>query len=235
MAKKHIVYSDKEHACDTGEQREKTFRMNEMKNKSKGSTVKNKGEGSPDGNEMLARFSSYLKKHNIQFKQILTDDGIPQITMVFKNCYKCPGKITEGCIFFYDDCMEARVYYSELGAEMCMASEKRPELYRFMNFLQARVWIQVADGMDGRLYSPRYLFCPRFYVTEDEMYDITATILVPYTHYELDELETEDFITAALPDLMNRLSMPIFFLLVGEITADEAIKMVKRDILSDTI
>ncbi len=67
------------------------------------------------------------------------------------------------------------------------------------------------------------------------MYDITATILVPYTHYELDELETEDFITAALPDLMNRLSMPIFFLLVGEITADEAIKMVKRDILSDTI
>ena len=213
------------------EQGGKIIMMNEMKDKSKRSAVKNKGEGSPNKKEIIVKFSSYLKAHNIQFKQNITEEGIPQITMMFQNCDMCPGEITEGCIFFYDDGMEARVYYSKLGAEICRTSEKRPELYRFMNFLQARVWPRVADGMDGRLYNSQYLFCPRFYVTEDEMYDITAAMLVPYTYYELDELETEDFITAALPDLMNRLSIPIFFILADKITADEAIEMVKKDLL----
>ena len=50
-----------------------------------------------------------------------------------------------------------------------------------------------------------------FFITEDGKFDITATLLIPYSHYELDELQTEDFITAALPDLMNRLSEPNFF------------------------
>lgn len=214
------------------EQNGKIFKMNKMKNKSKRPDVKNKGAGSPNMNEIIVKFSSYLKAHNIQFRQNMTDDGIPQITMLFQNCDMCPEEVTEGCIFFYDDVMEARVYYSEFGAEMCRTSEKRPELYRFMNFLQARIWPRVADGMDGRLYSSQYLFYPRFYVTEDEMYDITATMCVPYTYYELDELETEDFITAALPDLMNRLSVPIFFILLDKITADEAIEMVEKDLLS---
>ena len=71
------------------------------------------------------------------------------------------------------------------------------------------------------------LISPRFYVTEDEMQDITATMLIPYTHFELDMLEIEDFITAALPGLLDDLSIPVFLLLEGRITAEEAIDMVR--------
>lgn len=75
------------------------------------------------------------------------------------------------------------------------------------------------------------LISPRFYVTEDEMQDITATMLIPYTHFELDMLEIEDFITAALPGLLDDLSIPVFLLLEGRITAEEAIDMVRSEII----
>ena len=77
------------------------------------------------------------------------------------------------------------------------------------------------------------LISPRFYVTEDEMQDITATMLIPHTHFELDMLEMEDFITVALPGLLDDLSTPVFLLLEGRITAEEAINMVRSDIIGE--
>ena len=183
--------------------------------------------------EMVSRVSKYLRRHNIYFESDITEDGISRITILFKNCETCPQDILEGCIYFYADCMEVRVYYSELGAQICEESDKRSELYRFLNFLHAGLWPRVMDGRCGELYKPQSLFSPRFFITEDGKFDITATLLIPYSHYELDELQTEDFITAALPDLMNRLSEPIFLILTGKITADEAIRIVKREIRSD--
>ena len=52
-------------------------------------------------------------------------------------------------------------------------------------------------------------------------------------HFELDMLEMEDFITAALPDWLDRLSMPVFLLLEGRINAEEAIDMVRVDIIGE--
>lgn len=52
-------------------------------------------------------------------------------------------------------------------------------------------------------------------------------------HFELDMLEMEDFITAALPDLLDRLSMPVFLLIEGRINAEEAIDMVRVDIIGE--
>lgn len=52
-------------------------------------------------------------------------------------------------------------------------------------------------------------------------------------HFELDMLEMEDFITAALPDLLDRLSMPVFLFLEGRINAEEAIDMVRVDIIGE--
>ena len=181
-------------------------------------------------NKAMSNFLAYLKSHNIDFETDC-EDGIPRITMTFKNCERCPGRITEGCIYFYEDCMEVRVYYSASGANICKESENLNDLYRLLNFLHARLWPRVTDGMDGTLYSSQFLICPRFYVTEDGMNDITATMLIPYTHFELDMLEIEDFITAALPDLLDSLSIPVFFLLVGKITTDEAIHIVEIEIL----
>ncbi len=181
--------------------------------------------------QAISEISSYLKSHHIEYIMGIEEGGMPRITMVFNNCELCPGKITEGSIFFFEDGMEVRVYYSELGAKICRDSKNLSDIYRLMNFLQARLWPQVSDGMEGALYQSQHLFNPRFYITEDEMYDITTTMFIPYTHFELDILETEDFITAALPDLLNSLSVPVFLLLVGNITVDEAINMVKSDIL----
>lgn len=175
---------------------------------------------------MWSKITLYLKQRNLYFETDLME-GIPRITMVFKNCDRSPGYITEGCIWFYENSMEVRVYYSKLGAEICQKSKHLPELYRLMNYINARLWVSVSDGLEGALYQSQYLISPRFYVTEDEMQDITATMLIPYTHFELDMLEIEDFITAALPGLLNDLSIPVFLLLEGRITAEEAIDMVR--------
>lgn len=182
--------------------------------------------------KIMSEVTSYLKLHNLCFE---TDqiEGIPRITMVFKNCDRCPDYITEGCIWFYEDFMEVRVYYSKLGAEICQKSKYLPELYRLMNYINARLWVGASDGMDGALYQSQYLISPRFYITEDEMQDITATMLIPYTHFEMDVLELEDFITAALPSLLNSLSVPVFLLLEGRITVEEAIDMVGLEILRE--
>lgn len=190
--------------------------------------------GEPGIKSNKAKMSAYLKSHNIHFKDDMEEDGIPRITMVFQNCMMCPGKIAEGCIFYFDDFIEVRVYYSKLGAEICRNSNNMPDMYRLVNFLNARLWPRVMDGMEEELYSSQYLFYPRFYVMEDGRGDIAATMLIPYTYFEMDELETEDFITVVLPDLMNSLSPPIFLLLMGKITADEAITIIKSDILGES-
>lgn len=182
--------------------------------------------------KIMSEVSTYLKLHNLYFE---TDqmEGIPRITMVFKNCDRCPNYITEGCISFYEDFMEVRNYYSKLGTEICQKSKYLSELYRLLNYINARLWVSASDGLEGALYQSQYLISPRFYVTEDEMQDITATMLIPYTHFELDMLELEDFITAAIPSLLDGLSMPVFLLLEGRINAEEAIDMVRVDIIGE--
>ena len=190
------------------------------------------GGYSLEAEEAMSDFAAYLQSYNISFE---TDyfEGTPRITMLFKNCEMCPGKISEGCIYFYDEEMEVRVFYSGLGSEMCKKSENLPDLYRLMNYLNARVWVRVLDGAEGTLYKSQYLFSPRFYVTEDGMSDITAMMIMPYTHFEMDKLESEDFITAALPNLMNSLSTPIFLLLAKKINIEEAISMIKSEVLGE--
>ena len=77
----------------------------------------------------MSEIISYLNLHNLYFKEDHSE-GIPRITMVFKNCDRCPDYITEGCIWFYENSMEVRVYYSKLGAEICQKSKYLPELYK---------------------------------------------------------------------------------------------------------
>ncbi len=172
---------------------------------------------------------TYLKSHNIYFE---TDvfEGITRIVMAFRNCDRCPGKITEGCIYFYDDCMEIRVYYSELGTQICNESKNLPDFYRLMNYMNALIWPCVADGMDGTLYNSEHLVSPRFIVTEDGMKDITTIMAISYSHFKIDALQIENYITAALPNLLDSLSIPIFLLLAGRINVENAINMIETEI-----
>lgn len=180
--------------------------------------------------KVMSEILVYLNSHNIYFEECREEDT-PHITMVFKNCDRCPGHFTEGNIYFYEDCMEARVYYSEIGTKWCKESKHLSELYRLMNYLNAKVWPYVTDGMDGTLYKSEYLISPRFCITEDGCQDITTKMAIPYSHFELDALQIEDFITAALPNLLDSLSAPIFILLLGEINIEEAISLVDTEVL----
>ena len=61
----------------------------------------------------------------------------------------------------------------------------------------------------------------------------TRKMTFPYSYFELDSLQIEDFITAALPDLLDSLSAPIFLLLLGEINIEKAIRLVDTEILGE--
>lgn len=180
--------------------------------------------------KIMSEITTYLKQNNIYFKTAQTEKA-PRITMVFENCDRCPDGIVEGCIWFFKDSMEVRIYYSKTGAEICKKSKNFLEIYRLINFINARLWIGVSYGAADAIDQSKYLISPRFYVTEDKMKDITATMLIPYTYFEQDMLAMEDFITAALPDLLDDLSEAVFLLLTGRITADKAIDIVKEEVL----
>lgn len=54
------------------------------------------------------------------------------------------------------------------------------------------------------------------------------TFTLPYDFYEVAPLESEDFITATLPDLLNRLSPTIFSVILGKWSAEEAISFFEK-------
>lgn len=181
----------------------------------------------------IKSIKEYLKQHFIKFLED-HDGETERITMVFTGYDNCPDNAVEACIYFFGDSMECRVYYSETGAECCKQSANRLDLIRVLNFINARVWPLTAnDGVEGLLYSSSHLFAPRFYITEDDYFDITATTLIPYDFYEVAILETNDFITVSLPTLLDELSNPIFSCLNGNISSEQAIAYIKKEILSE--
>jgi hypothetical protein len=130
--------------------------------------------------------------------------------------------------------MEVRVYYNANTAKWI--SEKAgdlSEVYRLLNYINATVWPFTHDGLGGELYAPHHLQTPRFYITEDGNYDLTATTVIDYDHFEMAPLETEDYCTVAIPELMDKLSIPLFFVLEHKISVEEAIAMIKRDVLRE--
>lgn len=181
--------------------------------------------------EAKREFLSYLKERNIQFHEHL-DCGDTSIYMLLTGYDKCPDKVLECSIFFFDSCMEARVYYNANAANwIAKRSDDLSDMYRILNYINALVWPFTKDGIGGELYEPHYLQTPVFYITEDNSYDLTATTVIDYDHYEMAPIETEDYCTAAIPELMNKLSIPIFFLLMKKVTVEEAIILIKRDLL----
>lgn len=180
-----------------------------------------------------AKMEKYLKGHFIKYQED-EDDGISRYTLLYRGCENCPDNVLESCIWFYPDAIEIRVYYNCNAAQWCRESEHRGELMRLLNFVNARVWVSMDDGEGGALYRPGYLYTPRFYITEDDCFDITMTTMIPLDFYELAPLETEDYITGACPELMDRLSIPIFSVLLGKASAEEAIGRVKAELLGES-
>ena len=178
-------------------------------------------------------FISYLKERNIYFLEDFTE-GIPRVTMSFEGFQNSPSKRIEACVYFYEDStLEVRVYYAEPGPQIVRKSENLSELYRLINFVNARVFTRNMDGAGNTIYRPSYLLQPRIYITEDGFYDITATIVIEEDFYELAPLEIEDFVTIRLPSLLEELAPHFFGVLLGNLTSELAIQYIKKNILRE--
>lgn len=184
-----------------------------------------------DRAQAIGKFEHYLKAHNLKYSKSV-DNGGALITMAFP-APECPGQWLEACAWFYRDGMEARVYYSQSGANFCRESKHRDELFRLLNFINARVFLSASDGFNGKIYAPHMFYTPRFYMTEDDCFDITMTTMIPYDFYELAPLETADYITMFCVEMLKGLSLPIFFLLGGKWTVEESIARIKREMLEE--
>ena len=83
-------------------------------------------------------------------------------------------------------------------------TDRWPQLYRLLNFINAKYWPFNDDWAGGNLYSPSCLVTPRFCLTEggDEC-DLMAIMAVSYDLFELVPLEVCNYITATLPACIN--------------------------------
>lgn len=166
--------------------------------------------------DAMSRILTYLKMHNINYA-IDIKESVPRYTIVFHGYENCPDKAIELCVLFGKNEAEVRAYYTQTGSKWCRENkEKYPELLRLLNYINARVWMNLCDGMAGSLYESNHLYTSRFYVTEDEEFDITMTTIVSYDILELAPIETCDYITAYCPELLDKLSPSIFLLLLGK-------------------
>ena len=178
-------------------------------------------------------FEQYLKSHNIPYMWD-NDDGTDRITMCYSGYFNCPDETLESCVWFYDDSMETRVYYDANASEWVKEySERHSELFRLLNFINASVWPRLSDGCDNEIYMPSHLYTPRIYMTEDGCCDIALTTAIPLDFYELAPLETEDYITASCPELMDMLSPAIFGVILEKFDVEEALGYIKKHILND--
>lgn len=182
--------------------------------------------------EAKTKLCSYLKRYNITFRDDF-DNGTSRITMLYKSYNNCPDKILESCIWFYENEMEIRVYYDEKASNWCRKSEHIINLMRVFNYINALVWPCTADGKNHTLYQPHHLHTPRLYMTEDGFNDITLTSVIAYDFYAVAPLETEDYITACCPELLDKLSPVIFGTLLGQLNIEQAIGYVKEHVLED--
>lgn len=180
--------------------------------------------------EAVKKIKEYVRFHNIEYISGI-DNGCVQLIMVY-DAFNAPGKCVESCIWFYEDDMEVRVYYSALGAEICRESEHTGDLFRLLNYINASVFLSCSDGA---LYEPKMLYTPRIYLTEDGCGDITVTTIINYDFYEMAPVETADYLTAYCPRLLEMLAVPIYGLLLGNMTVEESIACIKERILKTEI
>lgn len=179
--------------------------------------------------EAFRCFEGYLKRNNIYYKKSF-DLGVPQIIMKF-DVENVPGSYVESCIFWFDDVAEVRTYYNASGMEICKESNQRDELKNLLNFINARVFLSCGDS--NGLYKSAMLYTPRMYMTEDGFYGITITTVVNYDFMEVAQLETADYITIYCPELLELLSPAIFGVLLGVMTAKEAVEFIKANVLKE--
>lgn len=179
-------------------------------------------------NEAIKKFMTYLNNHNIAFiKTAEEETGIEQLYLKLFAC-SAPKQYVEACVWFYNnDNAEVRVYYNEKGADICKETKHRNALLELLNYINARIFLYC--GSSYCLYEPHMLYTPRIYTTVDGNFDITITTIVNYDFWQVAPVETSDYITAYCPELLDRLATPIFEVLQGKMTYEEAVTFIEKE------
>lgn len=175
------------------------------------------------------KMREYLKTHYIGYSEYV-EKGVTQFLMTYK-VKNTPDGLLEACIWFHPRCMECRVYFSSYCAMFIKGSRYLNGFMRLLNYINARIWPHTDDRYGSKLYESSYLYTPRIYMMEDGSYDVTMTTLIHYDIYEMAGLETEDFITLTCPELLDELSVPMFGIISGQMSLDEAITYINRSML----
>ena len=186
--------------------------------------------------ETIKAVKSYLRTYNIPYKEYLSKEAqAASIVMRLEGFPDCPEGAVELSLFFFDTVVEARCYYTQTGSRICQDTTHSPELYRFLNYLNARLWLNMSDGAGGCIYAAEHVTTPRFYMTEDEGQDLCCTIVVPNWQWEADELKYGDYLTRYMPEVMNSLAPAFFGILLGNVTPSEAISYIRTKIQHEAV
>lgn len=185
-------------------------------------------------NKTFSAIKTFLHTYGIPFREYLSELGVPAISMRLEGFPDCPEQALEACVFCFRSVVEARCYFTETGSLICQGSTFIPELYRFLNYLNAHIWMNLSDGSGGQAYPSSYLTTCRFYMTEDDGKDICCAIMVPIEHWLAAELQYGDFFTRFMPEIMHKLAPAFFGILMGGVTATEAISYVRKELLHET-
>lgn len=177
--------------------------------------------------EARRQIIDYLKKYRIHY-HMLNDSGKPVIDFNDLTLYiqfhveEAPDQLAECSIWFYEDGLEVRAYYSENAANWVSEHKDHiPNVMEVINFVNARVFL-------GNL-----LYTPRLYLTADERPEFAITTIIPYRFFEVATLETLEYITCYYPEFLGKVSFPLFLTLVGEITPGMAIYHIETKMLNE--
>ena len=172
-------------------------------------------------------FAHYLEGTDIWFVMD-SDCGAPRITMIIPLPDSAVGCI-ESCIWFFKHEAEVRTYYPKPVSEICEESEHKGQLLRLLNFFNARVYPDQTDGGAGSA-EPQLYFAPRFYITEDGGFDITATTFVNYQIWDT-VYAIHDYIIHYCPEILSDLAPYVVCVLKGVLTAEEAIERIETGLM----
>lgn len=171
-----------------------------------------------DKNEAMSTLTNYLRTYNINNK-LINDQNRPVSVKDLNTVYmhfdvdSAPSKLVECCVWFHDDHIETRAYYTENAAGWCKKSNHIAELLEVINYINAQVFF---SG----------LFNPRLFLVPDDC-DIAVNTIIPYRLFEIAPVETCEHITGFFPEFLGKISAPIWLVVLGDLDAKSAISQIQ--------
>ena len=123
---------------------------------------------------------------------------------------------------------EVHGVYGPEGIEICRLSKHRNRLYRLLNYINAEVILSYADKEEE--VESQTFYTSRIYLAEDGSNEIIFSTKINYDFWEVAPTVTCKYITTFYAELMDIVALPIFSVLQGNNTVEEAIKYLKESI-----